>query len=991
MQTDPVDAPRTPRSLIGRAAELDLLSQAFRRARSGQPTAILLCGEAGIGKTRLLQEFLASPDLAEAKVLTGGCVEFGSAVMPFALFVELLRQVLSDDGADGLPRTYQAALGALVPGLTVTSAPDTSWPPDQLGQARLFGLALTLFQRLAERAPLVLVLEDIHWADATSLDLLRFLLVSLRDRPVLVLASYRSDALERGHPLSRLLADVTRQASVQTVPVPPLCQADLRSVITPMVNDAELAARLAERAEGNPFFAEELAANAGDSEVLPRRLLDTLLARLVALPDDVQHLLRVAAVVGGPVPDELLLGICGLPFQRYLPALRTAVDQQLLVVVTKDCYQFRHALFQHAVYGDLLAGERRHLHAAVAEALDEQLASGPPATLTATGQLAYHWYESGRTEPAFWAGLRAARVSASVFAFAEADTQYARVLQLSASLPDAPLDCPPLPLLLEAAEAARRAGATDRAISLVEEAMQVLDGVGGPADRASVLERLGQCQWEAGRTDQARESYEAAARALTHEPASELRARVLAAHARVLMVLDDFAASQQLCSEALAVARASGATGAATNALITFGVDQAMTGDLDGGLTTLKSACTAAAGSARLDDLVRAYGNLAAVLSRAARNSEALDAAFEGLDRLTALGLPLCVGGLLVVNAVAPLVWLGRWDEANRLAEEALSAGVPALHAAFLRQALAEVATLRGDFASAQRHVAAVGELSSNIGEWQFITSFSATVAELRGWQRDHDAARTAVAEGLKRTGGHQEDFTVLLCAAGLRAEADEAERRRWQRQDVSDVAEAADHLIRTAGKSVTTLEARHAPLDQSRLGLAQCRAELTRLIGASDPVTWQQVAEGWSRVDRVHAAAYASFRAAEAWLEHHSTDQAREALASARRAAERIGATPLRDEIDALARRARLELVDRPVASPSRPDIRTLLTEREREVVRLLVLGSTNREIGHALFISEKTAGVHVSNILGKLQARNRVEAAAAALRLGLVDTPTP
>lgn len=991
MQTDPVDAQRTLRPLIGRAVELDVLGQAFRRAVSGQPAAVLLCGDAGIGKTRLLQEFLGSPEVAEAKVLSSGCVEFGSAGMPFALFVELLRQVLHDAGADGLPPTYGAALGALVPGLTIAPAADPSWPPDQLGQARLFGLALTLFQRLAERAPLVLVLEDIHWADATSLDLLRFLLASLRDRPVLVLASYRSDALERRHPLSRLLADVARHPRVETVAVQALSLADLRSVITPILADPGLAGRVAERAEGNPFFAEELAANAGDPELLPRRLLDILLARLIALPDDVQQLLKVAAVVGRPVPDDLLLRVCGLPMKRYLAALRTVVDQQLLVVVTDDCYRFRHALFQHAVYSDLLAGERRQLHAAVAEAWDARLATGTEATLTATGQLAYHWYESGRTEPAFWAGLRAARASAAVFAFAEADTQYARVLQLAAALPDPPLDCPPLPLLLEAAEAARRAGQTDRAISVVHDAMELLHEVGGPADRASVLERLGQCQWEAGRTEGARESFEQAAGLLEHEPASELRARVLAAHARVLMVLDQFAASQQLCSEALAVARASGATGAATSALITFGVDRAMTGDLDEGLSTLRTACTAAAGSARLDDLVRAYGNLAALLSRAARNSEALDAAFEGLDRLTAVGLPLCVGGLLVVNAVAPLVWLGRWDEAARLADEALTAGVPALHAAFLRQALAEVATLRGDFASAERHVAAVRDLSNEIAEWQFITSFSAAVAELRGWQGDHGGARAAVAEGLKRTGGHQEDFTVLLCAAGLRAEADEAERRRWQRQEVLDVAEAADRLIRTAGESVAALEARHAPLEQSRLGFAQCRAELTRLIGASDPVTWQQVAEGWSHVDRVYAAAYARFRAAEAWLEHHGTDEARESLFAARRSAEAIGATPLRNEIDALARRARLEVVEQPQVSAPRSTVRDLLTEREREVVRLLVQGSTNREIGQALFISEKTAGVHVSNILGKLQARNRVEAAAAALRLGLVDAPTP
>lgn len=986
---------RAARPLVGRTEELARLRQALQQSRSGQTSAIFLCGDAGIGKTRLVAEFLAAQDLTDERVLNGSCVEFGSAGLPFGPFVELLRQVLHEAGTDELPPGFGNALGALVPGLMVAPSPDTSWPPDQLGRARLFGLALTLLTQLADSGSLVIVLEDIHWADETSLDLLRFLVANLRQQRVLLLATYRGEALHRRHPLSRLLADVARHAGVEIVEVPPLPDQELRQMVEAEIDDPFQVARVVERAEGSPFFAEALAAAVGEEEHLPRRLRDILLARLVALPEDVQHLVRVAAVAGRPVPDDVLIAVCDWPAERLLPALRIAVERQVLTVVGADGYRVRHALLQHAVYGDLLNVERRELHAAVAAALDDRLAASSSTSLTAAAELAHHWYESGLSEPAFWAGLRAARMSASVYAFAEADSEYSRVLRLYAAFAQTPSECPPLPLSLEAAEAARRAGHTLRALDRFNEALRLLDGAdeaGRARDRAAVLERLGQCQWEAGRTDAARASYEEAAQLLHEEPASELRAHVLAAHARMLMVLDEFEASERLCAEATTVARSSGATGAATSALITSGVNRAMTGELEEGIDALRTACTAAANSERLDDLVRAYGNLAAVLSRAARSADSLDAASAGLELLADRGLPLTVGGLLMVNAVAPLVWLGRWEQAVQLAEEALTAGVPALHAAYLHQALAEVATGRGQLASAARHVDAVRELSLDIGEWQFVTSFSAAVAELRVWQGDHSRARAAVAEGLAGTGGHQEDFSILLRAVGLRAEANEAERRRWRKQEIGDIPAAAERLVAGAEQDMAALDGRSAPPLSARVGLAQCRAERGRISGRDDPALWRHVAEGWSSLDRVLAGAYARYREAEAWLNSHEIDRARAALSAARDAAERLGAVPLLREIDALAQRARLTPMPR-VAPDAAPidGMSDLLTDREREVVRLLVSGSTNREIGRTLFISEKTAGVHVSHILAKLQARNRVEAAAAALRLGLVDAQMP
>jgi AAA ATPase domain len=406
---------------VGRTTELAWLHQLLARAGAGEPLVGLVGGEAGVGKTRLVERLAATADGRGVRVLGGGCVPLGEEGLPFAPLVEALRGLAGDLD----PGELQAVAGPARAELA-RLLPDLAWggeaaagPPvaSRAGQGRLFELLVGVVGRLAERAPLLWVLEDLHWADRSTRDLLAYLATYLRSGRVLVVGTFRSDELQRRHPLRRLLAELARNRRVVRLELARFTRAEVTQQVAALVGadpPARLVDEISARSGGNPFFAEELVLAGGDPGVLPPSPQEVLLARVVRLGDRTQQLLGVAAAAGPGATQPLLAAVAGLDDQQLLAGLHEAVDQQLLRPdpAGGQGYVFRHALVAEAVYGELLAGERVRLHAALAAALEAGIEGGgleaEDAPASRAARLAHHWAAAGDQPRALAASLAAA-------------------------------------------------------------------------------------------------------------------------------------------------------------------------------------------------------------------------------------------------------------------------------------------------------------------------------------------------------------------------------------------------------------------------------------------------------------------------------------------------------------------------------------------------------------------------------------------------------
>ena len=433
-------------TFVGRTEELARLAAAGDRAAGGTPTAVLVGGEAGVGKTRLVGEVVAGARAAGATVLAGGCVELGGEGVPFAPLIEALRGFVRDLDEPGLaqaaPRPCPVRAGPPPPRAAPRSPARDAADPGGAGpalsttpgpwseQGRLFELFLGLLERLGEERPAVLVVEDLHWADRSTRDLLAFLVRNLRHGRLLLLLTYRSDELHRRHPLRPFLAELDRGRRVERLELARFGRAEVAAQLAGIQGapvPAELAERIHARSGGNAFFVEELAAAAADGE-LPPSLRDTLLARIELLAEPAQRVLGVAAAAGARVDHDLLAEVAGLPEPELLSALREAVSAQVLLVDAGDgTYGFRHALVKEAVYGELLPGERTRLHARFAAALAARDIAGDPGP---AAELAWHWYAAHDLERALPAAVAAGLAAERAYAFAEAQRQFERALEL---------------------------------------------------------------------------------------------------------------------------------------------------------------------------------------------------------------------------------------------------------------------------------------------------------------------------------------------------------------------------------------------------------------------------------------------------------------------------------------------------------------------------------------------------------------------------------
>jgi DNA-binding CsgD family transcriptional regulator len=979
---------------IGREAELERLAHARSLAAGGQPTAVLIGGEAGIGKSRLVAEFLAQLGHAGGSSVAGSCVAGHDGGIPYAPWIEIVRRLSVEQAVPG--DAAGAALSWLVTG---PSDPGGAGRPAGDARALLFEAVRTMVATAgAASAPLVVVIEDLHWADESTRDLLAFVVANLVTDPVLLVLTYRSDDLALGHPRRGYLAELVRRSGGDRMELARFTHAEVGEKVADIcggIGPGGLLESVWERSEGNPFFAEELLASAWRADVdLPVTLRDTLVSRLGTVSGPAQRILRVVAAGGERVPHRLLA--TAVPGKELEDALREAADHQLVVLGGADeSWSFRHALLREVAYGQLLPDERARAHAAFARALAESV-PGDVHHGRVPADLARHWLAAGETGPALAASVAAAAAAERVFAYAEATAHYETAIRLWTGVADATEQAgmTHAGVLTRAAGTAHLAGEHLRAAELVREAIDAVR----PSDRVragELMAAMGRYLWAGGETERALDAHEAALLLVPEEPPSPARAEVVAAHAAALMHASRYRESLACAEEALRIARAVGARAQEGHALATAGVDLAQLDDDAAGVARLREALEIADEVGLPEDVGRAYLGLAELLAGPLnRVDEAVAVALRGARRAAALGLERTYGVSLESVAANGLFRLGRWDEADDLVDRLLDRNPSGAIAIGLYLARGRLAVGRGRFPEARIALGTAAALCGRAVDPQHTAPLHTLQAGLALWEGRIDDARRAVAEGFDSLGATDEIWLVApLVWHGLRAEGERADQARARRQTAE--AEAA-------GAAGAALRDRMQRLVAASTGLPRparqvvdayvllCDCELGRARGDRDPATWFAAVEAWDGVGQPYPAAYARFRAAEAILRlSHERERPAALLFASYRVACAMGASPFAAEIERLAARARIDL-DAPAPPP--PPIGTgnpfHLTRREDEVLRLVAAGQTNAQIAGALFISTKTASVHVSNILAKLGVSTRVEAAAVAFRLGL-DQP--
>ncbi len=966
--------------LIGRSAELAQLEAALDGAAAGQAAIAFLAGESGVGKTRLLAELERTAREQDVLVLTGDCVDLGESELPYVPLVSALRP-LARSGDEALTDSVRAAVAPLLPGSTVDA------PEPGVDQARLFEGLLTLFDALGRDRPVLLVIEDLHWADRSTRAALTFLAHSLVSERVLVVGSYRPDELHRRHPLRSLLAELERDPRTHRVTLEPLTHDELADQLEDILGEspsAELLQRLWKRSGGNPLFSEELLAAGVDGlGAAPDTLRDALMLRVERLSEPAQEILRMVAV-GQRLEHQVLAEVSGLDERALRDTLREAVESHILIADEDGWHRFRHALLREVVDDDLLPGERATLHMRLGQALEHRLEERPGAVLT--GAIAHHYAAAGEQPLALEWSVHAATAADRVYAHGEAQALLERALELWDRVPDAEqrAGADKITLLERAGSAAWALGHSGRQLALFEAALAELGPDPDPARAGLIMEQIARAQWALNRP---RSSVETLKRALElveaadGDAVTEARARVLAALARRHSLDGKFSEGVEVARKALDATIAAGMRSAEGHARNTLGCCLAMSGDIDEGSAELREAIRIARERDDDADLADAYTNFADMLHIMGRSREARELAEEGRAEF-AQRRPIAVMWLDALIAEI-LLDMGELDQAEtRLPNPLRYTGGHLRINLGLRRA--HLLLGRGEHDAARDVLGDLDEMIADSSEPQFIGPLAVMLAEQQRREGDLAAARATIERGLDRMEFCTDDAArvAAVAAAGVTVEADAAQRARDLGE--GDAETAALRFLDDLLSRVAAAATRTRPVECALLLMA--RAEAGRGGGRGDANAYERAAGAWEKLERSEVAARMRWRAAEARIAAGDRDAAAEPLNAAHAAAVRTGAGWLRGEIEGLAARARVALETAavtPEAPAEEEDENGFgLTSRERQVLALVAEGATNREIGAQLFMAEKTASVHVSRILSKLNVRSRTEAAAVAHR---------
>jgi DNA-binding CsgD family transcriptional regulator len=982
--------------LVAREAELDRLDRSFRMTATDGLGLVLLGGEAGVGKSRLVAEHLRRVDRDGGWTLLGECLQVGGTSLPYGPFV------------DALSRSTPAALRA-------REMVDWSDPrPDRrrrrpgvdagydalAAQATLFAEVAAALESLAVERPLLLAIEDLHWADPASRDLLAYLVRRLRDSPIQVVASFRTDSPQRHLALGSFLAEASRWRSTDILSLDRLGRAETETLIGALIErplPRSTVDRLFERSEGNPFFLEALIAGMDDAdEPGGATVLQVLGVELAELSADAREVLGTAAALGQRSVHDQLVEIVDLPERSLIAAIRECVEARILIPVAAAdhaAYQFRHALLREVAYGILLPAERVRVHrrAAAALAVGIDLAGDIPVDLASA--IAYHADRARELPLALAAADAAGRAASAALAFADADRYFSLALSLWDEVRGPGHERELATLLGRAANAAAYANEPARAVDHQRRRIGLL--ADAPAEAiASMLHRLFWYLWDAGRTDELLEVATRQVELLDGAPTTTWRADALADLGFAHWTFCENAAAEALASQAAAIAREVGDDAVEGTALHVLAMATAGLGR------------TAAADPifARAADLLRRTGD-ADGLSRTAHwwaNTLELDGSYErgveiaraGLRDARSAGVDMRHGDSIRAVLAENLENMGRWAEALEVSAGGFNWGSLQPTEIWSHAVHARIQLARGQIDGAAVHLDAAERVPATGPDrvWQLeeLMALAYAVGDAGRARRYLDEALGAVSDPL-----HESAIWILLARA-LDAEVEAC--LAWEAKgDPGLAAMARARAEDCAARIEASAEAAMATGGEGPLIRAfrvWAGAQCSRLAGAPDPRLWSEAVAARDALPQPYDAARGRVLWAEALLAAHADAGAiDEVLGPARVTAESLEVPPLMEAIErvaAAAGAARVPgvgsvrgVVGLPIGRG--PDI-SVLSARELEVLALVAAGRTNREIGETLFISPKTASVHVTHILDKLGVDSRVEAALLGARLGLI-----
>ena len=1026
-------------SFVARSGELATARTVLARARDGSSDVLVIGGEAGVGRTRLVEVIADTAQRDGFRVATGTCVRMDAGAMPYLAIIAALRALVAHDD----PATIAVSLAGqrreiarLLPELARLGVPVDRAPADRppsvrvgspatpapamgrgtagapeaepLERLRLFEAVTTWLARLAESAPLLLVIEDLQWVDASTLDLLRAMTPALAPGSVLVVTLRTDLPLPGG--VGATVAELVRDGATR-IELAPFGREELATLVAAATGtdadsvDPAALDVLLERSGGNAFLALALidaGLVSGETPYggVPPSLRDILDAELASLDEATLAMLRAAALDPGPVDDEVLAHVLGEPVGAVGRTIREARDAGILAIGpsagSEGIPRFRHALQREVLVDQLGRGERRSLHARFADALES--ADPDPSRAAA---VAFHRDGADDGRRALSAHLVAMDAAERALAFDAAAAHGARAAALRHELGAADPGSPDEAGLLERASFdALVAGDPRAAADLARRALTTSDI--DAARSAALHDRIRWALWLAGDRAGSASELDLAFERLGDAPADAARARLLAERAAMRMDEADPRAAEDLAEEAIGIARRVGALDVEALGLGILGRSLATHGRVDEGIANLRAAVGIADRIGNLQGRMVGLATIVAVLAGCGRSREALAEADAATAIADGSGLGRSLGASLAAEAARACFSLGEWDDADRRIADGLARRPAAPIEARLRIVALRLAAARGRRTAADAMRSRLDALTPVLEEAGDRASLDVALGELAiATDRPAevrplvDRAVTVIEGGAARSGS-----LAWLGVLAMQAEIAIAGDAR-ARRDETAAAEAHRRAMRIAALADREASAvRQAWGDRAAALLAHVAAERSRIDGpaADRPRAWEQAVAAWEAIERPYVAAYARYRLAEAVL---AAGGDRAAIAIPLRLAgdalRRLEARPLLAQVERLARLARIDLDGRDAGSgrivkPADDPLATLdLTPREREVLRLVAEGWSNARIAEALGISTKTASVHVSNILAKLGAENRVEAAALVHRLGVADSQPP
>ena len=931
------------------------------------PHVIVLVGEAGVGKTRLLTEVLRNVRAAGITVLAGSCLPLTDSV-PFLPLSEALRSLGSIGGQAVAPAVLtrcaphvRSELARLIPDWSPSPTLAHQDPVQGWQRGRLFAAMRDLLAALTAERPCALVIEDVHWADATTLDFLSYLTAVDRAGATRVMLTCREEQLDPRQPVGRWLAEVARRVGVTQLTLGRLSHPEvaeqirglLGAVVAPSFVDGVFA-----RAGGNAFFTEQLVvASIGDQGVMrpragvPASLAQLLVARADSVGEDGRLVLAALAVAGRGLDEILLTAITGLGRRRLGAAVRALADARLIDQPGSDGrYELRHALVGEAIAADMLAGERREQHALVARKLIAH------AAMDGAGEVAEHWAAAAVTGEEMPWRLAAATQAEQLYAHREAATHWERVIEL---WPHVPAEVLPAGLKLPAAylnalRALDRCGDTKRAGWLAEQAVATQAASTDPRTRALLYERVGAYR-ELDEDGAGLKALDLAMDQLADLPSGPEHAVVLLTYGQTLWGLGRDEEARHFLQLAQDACRSEVPKRDEIAALCLLAWLAFDSGDIDTGMHQLDAVATLVSRDNDHPATPWVMSERSQALLEFGRLEEAVATAKSGLETAHRCGLEQTAAAqLLRCDLFNVLRELGRAEEATAVLRAATQ-GAPTSGASYDHMTVTMVDMLAGDLDTATNRWAAIEAVTHPKNLEYGGNLVDRGLIDL--WAHRPQAAlhRIMKARGVGTT--PYEIFNAEILTTAMRACADMADAARARRDGAGEDAArmSAQDVEDIYGGMRRDPFAGHPFYVTALAHGATWAAEVTR-VAVPRPDAWADAANAWNSLHRPHRAAYARWRQAEALLIAGRGSEAGDCLRDA--AAVAHNHAPLLSEIRSLARLARLNLPDEDpgssVVEAAEPSPYGL-TRREAAVLRLVAGGLTNAQIGKQLFISAR------------------------------------